>query len=363
MKSFVSKYQKRRIAIVGCGEYMYHVLWPAMRGREVELAGICDIDPAKLDRFAAMYQTKLQHEGDRKHLSGYYTNYIEMLETVEPEAVICAVNPAVHFEVAKACLERGIHIFIEKTPCNTYVQAKALAELANKNKLVAMVGFNRRFATGYLMAKELIGDQKKFGEPAMYYSKFNAGPYRSHEYFVTNHIIHHLDLAYYLLGAEIEEINMRFRNVNAAGKAEEATGAFIVDFTTTSGTIGTIQAASLPDEPLPMERLDIVGTSGHEIIVDNLRSLNYYRSGPRRDLQQQPLLENGDILAWQANNGSAYAYHHLGFTEQMDHFLAAIESRMKAGTATDVETVIDCGCSMESCLPVMRDVEKLLAMM
>ena len=321
-----------QVAIVGCGDYMYNVLWPLMRALPVQLAGICDIDPAKLDRFEALY-----------NVPGRYERYHDMLDKVRPDAVICAANATVHYEVAKACLEKGIHVFVEKTPCDTEAQARELADLAQQQGRVAMVGFNRRFATGHQMINHIVKD-KAFGDPAMFYSKFNAGPYKSHEHFVFNHIIHHLDLAHYFLG-DIKDISMRYRPV------EEKKAAFIVDFTSVSGAIGTIQAACLPDEPLPMERIDIVGTSGQEVVLDNLRSLYHYRSGPRRTVKQVPLQPEGDTLAWVGNHGFAFGYHHMGFTEQMEAFVAAIE------------TGKDHGCSIASCVPVMRDTEKLLGIL
>ncbi|MFA6507986.1 MAG: Gfo/Idh/MocA family oxidoreductase [Treponemataceae bacterium] len=322
-----------KLALVGCGDYLYNVMYFAMRKLPVRLVGICDIEQKQLERFSKTFNAPAQ-----------YASYTEMIDQQKPDAVVCGANAAVHYEVMKYCLLKGVNVFVEKTPCRTAAEAKELTELQKKSRKVAMVGFNRRFATSYMMAKEVIG-RAEFGIPAMYYSKFHASPYRSIDYFVFNHIIHHLDLARFFLG-DLENISVRHKIYT------DTTGVFLVDFSTKAGTVGTIQSACMLQEPFPMERLDIVGTGGRDVVVDNLRSFSYNRTGPARDKKFDISLQNdGDCLAWNPSHGYAYGFDHMGFDAELAAFVSSVSSG--APTGCDIG---DCVGSMEAMETVRKAV-------
>jgi predicted dehydrogenase len=282
-----------------------------LRNLPVHVQGICDTDSARLDRFAQFY-----------HVEKQYLDYREMIQKERPDAVLCVVNADIHYEVAKFCLEAGVHVFVEKTPCQTAAQAEELSKLQDEKGTFVSVGFNRRYVTSYMLAKEIVS-RSEFGKIAMYYSKFNANPYGSIDYFVFNHIIHHLDLARYLLG-EISNISLQQTIIDRA----KGSGSFAVHFTAAeSGAIGTIQAASVLSEAYPMERLDIAGTGGN-IVVDNVRDLRYNRTGPRRDLNfSEPLRNDSDCLIWNLSPGygiGAGIFSYLGFEAELAEFFSAV---------------------------------------
>jgi predicted dehydrogenase len=171
-----------------------------------------------------------------------------------------------------------------------------------------------------MMTREII-TRPEFGSVSMYYSKFNADPYLSNDHYVFNHIIHHLDLARYLLG-EITGVEAQSKIIN--GKS----GAFEVHFKAVeSGAVGTIQAASMLNEACPMEILDIAGTDGN-VVVNNIRDLRYNRTGPRRNIEVLEALKNdGDCLSWNLSNGfgiGAGIYSYLGFEVELDQFIKAV---------------------------------------
>ncbi len=61
------------------------------------------------------------------------------------DAVSIAVPTSAHFEVAKACLENGIHVLIEKPVTETLEQADELIALAEAKQRVVQVGHLQRF--------------------------------------------------------------------------------------------------------------------------------------------------------------------------------------------------------------------------
>ncbi|MDR1903977.1 MAG: Gfo/Idh/MocA family oxidoreductase [Treponema sp.] len=323
-----------KTVLIGCGGFTFNTLYPMLRNQPVRLAAVCDTDPARREAFARFYAVEKQYE-----------DYREMILTERPGAVLCVVNADMHYEAAKLCLQEGIPVFVEKTPCRTSGQAEELAELQKRSGTIAAVGFNRRYCTAYTMAREIIR-RPEFGRISMYYSKFNADPYGSHEYFIFNHIIHHIDLARYLLG-EITDIQARRTII------DEKSGAWEVHFTALeSGAVGTIQAASMLNEAYPMERLDIASTGGN-VVVDNLRDLRYNRTGPRRDrCFAEPLANDGDCLTWNLSNGygiGAGIFSYLGFEVELDEFFSALRGGPKPRS-----TIEECVGTMKAMEAVRR---------
>jgi predicted dehydrogenase len=300
----------------------------------MRLVAACDINPQNLEKFATFFYTPR-----------VFLDFQEMLAKEKLDAVICAANAQTHFEVAKACLQAGVHVFVEKTPCETAAQARELSELSKKAGKVVAVGFNRRYATAYALAKDIIASPS-FGA-SMYYSKFNASVYGSNDYFVFNHIIHHIDLARFLLG-EIKLESTLWK------KESDASCASVISFTSEKGVIGTIQCASMLEEAYPMERLDIAGTGGN-VVVDNLKGLRWNRTAPARDKDfASPLLEGGDCLSWNPSHGYGLGngvFSYIGMEAELAAFAEAIQS----GKANGCVAIGDCVGTMS----FMEDVRRV----
>ncbi|MCL2319180.1 MAG: hypothetical protein FWC45_03785, partial [Treponema sp.] len=252
------------------------------------------------------------------------------------------------YEVARYCLLRQIPVYVEKVPCETAAQAEELAELSAKSGSIVMAGFNRRYATGYMMAKDVVS-RKEFGQPAVFYMKFHASPYRSVDYFVFNHIIHLLDTACYILG-KLDNISVLHR-VFTPQK-----GSYVVNFTTASGTLGTLHSACMLATPFPMEYLDIAGTGGQEVTVDNLQDVRYNRSGPERDqIHGLPLQDNGDCLSWNASNGHAQGVDYMGFDAQLAEFYGAVSGGKPI--ASGIESCVNTMIALERVMELTRRAE------
>jgi predicted dehydrogenase len=198
-------------------------------------------------------------------------------------------------------------------------QARELLEIQKKTGRYAMVGFNRRFATAYLMAREII-ERQEFGRTAMYLAKYNSSEYKSDEYFVQNHLIHHLDIARFFLG-EIKELQV------AKIKLSDKKVGYHLMFTARSGAIGMIQSGSLQQEPFPMERIEITG-DGRNVIIDNVKRLEYNRPGGNKETVSGIRLEDGqDALVWNLNHGQSSGYGHIGYERELAYFIDCVQNQ------------------------------------
>ncbi len=96
-----------------------------------QLIGVCDNNAANAQKIAADLGVEA------------FTDYHKLLDKVD--AVSIVVPTQKHFEVARACLEKGVHVLLEKPITVTVAEAQQLVDIAAKNKLVLQVGHLERF--------------------------------------------------------------------------------------------------------------------------------------------------------------------------------------------------------------------------
>ncbi len=114
-----------------------------------ELAGICDVDHKRCDEIAHKLNTKA------------YYDYHELLKNVDAVNIVTPTD--LHHKVAKACLEAGVHVLVEKPICSTIEEAEDLVEIAKQKNLVLQVGHLERF-NKVIQASEKVLKNPKFIE-------------------------------------------------------------------------------------------------------------------------------------------------------------------------------------------------------
>ncbi|HHW84104.1 MAG TPA: Gfo/Idh/MocA family oxidoreductase [Actinomycetales bacterium] len=138
--------EKVRLGIIGLGAQggFYYNLIQNGQVPNMEIGAICDIDESKKER------------ADEIGVP-FYTDYIEMLESGNVDAVVTTVPHYLHPEMGIEALTRGIHTLIEK-PAGVYTkQADELFDFADtKPELKFGVFFNQRTNPLYIDLKELI---------------------------------------------------------------------------------------------------------------------------------------------------------------------------------------------------------------
>jgi len=136
-----------RLGIIGLGAEggMYAKFISEGKVPSMTVGAICDLDESK-----KVHANQLG--------VAFHTDYIEMLESGEVDAVVTTVPHYLHPEMGIAALERGIHALVEK-PVGVYTkQARELIDYAaSKPELVFGVFFNQRTNQLYKDLKELIG--------------------------------------------------------------------------------------------------------------------------------------------------------------------------------------------------------------
>jgi predicted dehydrogenase len=100
----------------------------------------------------------------RLHPEVATTNHLEeLLSDAEIDAVVVATPVRFHYEMAKACLNAGKHVFIEKPMARTVDEAEELVALAERQGLVIMVGHTFLFSPAVRRLKQIV-DAGDIGE-------------------------------------------------------------------------------------------------------------------------------------------------------------------------------------------------------
>jgi predicted dehydrogenase len=123
------------IGVVGAGMIAQRGILPHLSqddiGDRVRLIAVCDVAPGRAAASA-----------ERFGISTPYERFEELLADPALDAVSIASPIGLHFEQAKAALEAGKHVHVNKTMATTTAEADALIELARERslKIVASPG-------------------------------------------------------------------------------------------------------------------------------------------------------------------------------------------------------------------------------
>ena len=144
--------EKIRLGILGIGNqgtmYSHKIL--AGEAEDFVLAAICDHNPKRIAWAKENLGTEI----------AYFDNAEAMFDSGKIDACIVAVPHYDHPKYAVACMERGIHVLVEK-PAGVYTkQVRWMNEEAKKHNVVFGMMFNQRTNCVYRKMRELVRSGK-----------------------------------------------------------------------------------------------------------------------------------------------------------------------------------------------------------
>ncbi|MCG8571864.1 MAG: Gfo/Idh/MocA family oxidoreductase [Spirochaetes bacterium] len=253
-----------KLGIVGCGYWGPNLIRNFNALKEVEIKTICDKDTERLDHMKELYQ----------HVN-VTTDFSDIINDSEIDAVAIATPVYTHHKLAKQCLEAGKHTFIEKPMANSVTECDELIKIANEKSLILNVGHVYLFNGAIKKIKELI-DAGEIGE--IYYinmRRLNLGLFQVDINVAWDLAPHDISIISYLL-------NERPVSVNCQGKAhinpniEDVTN---ISLNYASGRFATIQSSWL--DPRKIREVTIVG-SKKMIAYDDTKAIEQIKVYDKR---------------------------------------------------------------------------------
>lgn len=136
-----------RVGLIGYGYWGPNIVRNLHCVDGCHVAAICDKNPTALQRAKKTYPgveltTEIQ----------------DVLTSMEIDAIAVVTPVWTHFELAKAALQNGKHVFVEKPFTSTPQQAEELVELADRHRLKIMVDHTFLFCGAVRKIRQLVDD-------------------------------------------------------------------------------------------------------------------------------------------------------------------------------------------------------------
>ena len=123
---------KTRIAIIGLDhDHVWGLLKDLAGEPNAELVAIADSHQELVDRAKSKVPASVK----------FYSDYVQMLNDMKPEAVIVTTENGRHLEILRECAKRHIHYSAEKPMATTAADAREMERLANQAGIKVMVNY------------------------------------------------------------------------------------------------------------------------------------------------------------------------------------------------------------------------------
>ena len=180
-----------RVGVIGYGYWGPNVARNFFSLEKCQMVSICDKNLASLRRASqALAGVELT------------TNISDLLTSPKIDAIAVVTPVWTHFELAKAALQNGKHVFVEKPFTSTRQQAEELIELADRMGLKIMVDHTFLFNGAVKKIRELV-DAGTLGQ--LYYfdsTRVNLGQFQHDVNVVWDLAPHDLSIMDYIIDAK-----------------------------------------------------------------------------------------------------------------------------------------------------------------
>jgi predicted dehydrogenase len=277
-----------KVAVVGAGGWGKNLVRVFGQLDGCELAGVCDVDQQALADQRALHPGVL------------CTPDLDLLlNDPSIQAVVVAVDAPRHHAVARAALEAGKHVFVEKPLTLEVAHARELVELAERKRLRLMVGHLLLYHPAMIQVKRLCDDGELGDIHYLYSQRLNLGIIRSNENAWWSLAPHDVAVALWLYGAEPVSVQATGATYLQRSKAIEDVVFATLRFA--DGRLAQLHVSWL--DPHKMRKLTIVGGRKMLVFDDTLadEKLRIYDKGaaPRpgyTSYEEGVALRTGSIL-------------------------------------------------------------------
>ena len=242
----------RNIAVVGCG------LWGKNLVRNFAdleaLRVVCDVAPLKLQSLVEQYpQVQCR------------TDLYSVLSDEGVKGVVVATPAATHYAVAKAALEAGKDVLVEKPLALRVNEGAKLVRIAEEKGLVLMVGHLLSYHPAVMKLKQLIVEGALGDIYTMHSSRLNLGRIRQEENVLWDFAPHDISIFTLLTGEMPKSVSAWGSSYLQQGIHDVAT--VLLEFP--GGVQGHIFVSWL--YPQKEQRLAVIG-EGRMAVFDDLRA-------------------------------------------------------------------------------------------
>jgi predicted dehydrogenase len=247
-----------RGGLIGCGFFAANQLhaWRDLAG--VEIAAICDTDPARLAT-----------TGDQFGIAARYTDAAAMLAAERLDFVDIATTPPSHRFLVELAARHRVPVICQKPLAATFEDAQAMVAACDAAGVAMMVHENFRWQAQIRALRAAI-DAGEIGRPFFARFAFRSGfdvyaaqPYLAEgERFIIEDLgIHVLDIARFVMG-EATTLFCRTQRVNPAIRGEDVATIMLGHGDSATSIVDCSYATPIHDDPFPQTLIEVDGDRG-----------------------------------------------------------------------------------------------------
>jgi predicted dehydrogenase/threonine dehydrogenase-like Zn-dependent dehydrogenase len=278
---------------IGAGNFAQNMLLPRLKGL-VSFTGI-----------ATAHGNTSLYVGKKYGFSYCTSDYEKLLNDKETEIVFITTRHNLHSSQVIRSLEAGKHVFVEKPLAMNPRELEEIRDacLANGNKNVLMVGYNRRFSP---FTTRMMGYFDR-NQPKSINIRINAGTVPAGHWVndtsigggrIIGEVCHFVDLALFIAGSPITSVcAMDIRDVSGPGDSFSALLKFM------NGSTASLSYFSNGNKKVPKEFIEVF-SDGMVARIDDFRKLEFF--GKRS-------------LSFKGNQDKGHTGELKAFTESVAH--------------------------------------------
>lgn len=217
------------------------------KNKNVETVAWVEIDPATLHQV----QERLDLPEER-----CFTSLEDALAATQAEAVLITASLPGHVPSAKAALQAGKHVLLEKPFAPSVAEAQELVDLAEERGKLLMISQNYRYAPVVRAATKLVQQQVigQVGTVNIDFRRYdNIRTFEEHRHYkiweplLVDMSIHHFDLMRLVIGQEPRQVMCKTWNPAWSKYVEPATGVMTITFD--GGAVVSYRGSWVSTEP------------------------------------------------------------------------------------------------------------------
>ena len=224
-----------RICLVGCGNHANSVYAPSLvrlkeEEPQIEYRACCDMDAGKAGAFR-----------ESVGFDTAYGDYVKMLETEKPDAVVLVTLPVHTAALAADILRRGFPVMMEKPIGDSLEECLSVVAASNESGAKNQAAFNRRHIP---LVRELLREIKNDGKEIGHIDYKMYRHNRREKYFHST-AVHGIDLVGYIAGHDYGSARFDYNGLDIHMQCAFIKGP-------------TAQLSFCPAAGLVVERLEVI---------------------------------------------------------------------------------------------------------
>lgn len=183
------------VGVIGCGYWGPNLLRNFAENEAAQLYWICDLDMKRLDSMGRRYPAARATREPK-----------QLFADPHLDAVVIATPLFTHYRLARAALEAGKHVLIEKPFTSSSREAEELIELAERKGLTLMVDHTFIYTGAVRKIKEMV-ESGELGDLLYFDSvRINLGLFQRDINVVWDLAPHDLSIMDFIIGREPESV-------------------------------------------------------------------------------------------------------------------------------------------------------------